>query len=86
MTIYIVDWGENCNGARYALVSARNPLNLMFTIDSIGDPSGCKFCDLRECMFFSEDYLELGTTKECYSHSLESALKEITWKNIEDIA
>ena len=88
MNVYLIDWGENCNGARYAVIAGLDPSNLIFKIDCIGDPSSCKFCNLGEWLFEhekQENYLELGTQKESYSHSLELAVKKMPWKNIIDL-
>ena len=88
MNVYIIDWGENCNGERYALLAALDPVHLSLEIDAVCDPSGCKYCNLGEWLFEveeKENYLELGTQKNCYTNSLENAVKEMPWKNIADI-
>lgn len=87
MNVYIIDWGENCNGKRYALLAALDRVHLSLEIDAVGDPSGCKCCNLGEWLFENgeeENYLELGTEKECYTNSLENLAKQMPWKNVID--
>jgi len=38
MSIFLVDWGRNCNGARYALIEARSELDAFWKCDLIGSP------------------------------------------------
>ena len=43
--LYLLDWGEKCNGARYAIVQSK-PEELFWSIDMVGDPSGVKFAEI----------------------------------------
>jgi len=43
--LFLIDWGEKCNGARYAIIkSTRGSLSM--DIDEIGDPSDIKFQEI----------------------------------------
>lgn len=41
MKLFLIDWGEKCNGARYAIIQSRSKgfWDLWSDIDNIGDPS-----------------------------------------------
>jgi hypothetical protein len=41
MKLFLIDWGEKCNGSRYAIIQARSKgfWDLWSNIDAIGDPS-----------------------------------------------
>jgi len=46
--LYMIDWGKDCDGARYAIIrSGRN--ELFSAIDEIGDPSVVKFVEVGCC-------------------------------------
>ena len=46
--LYLLDWGEKCNGARYAIVRSSKE-ELFWAIDEIGDPSMVKFVEVGCC-------------------------------------
>jgi len=54
--LYLIDWGESCNGGRYALIEAETPDQLILNIDQISDPYGVKFKEINngDSMFYVE--------------------------------
>ena len=43
--VYLVDWGGDCEGARFLLVSAEDPGHLFDELDMIGDPLSARWCE-----------------------------------------
>tara|TARA_B100000212_G_C27347347_1_gene521969 strand:- start:719 stop:1024 length:306 start_codon:yes stop_codon:yes gene_type:complete len=46
--LYLIDWGKDCDGARYAIIQSSRE-NLFSAIDEIGDPSIAKFVEVASC-------------------------------------
>ena len=48
MKLFLIDWGEKCSGARYAIVQGKSKgsWDLWSRIDSIGDPSGVRAIEI----------------------------------------
>ena len=62
MKLYVVDWGKDCKGARYAFVSADSRLDLFDLLDEVGDP-----CQVRFCAFGSGIYVPFGVKTEVFA-------------------
>lgn len=46
--MFLIDWGTQCNGARYAIIRSSRE-ELFWTVDEIGDPSMVKFVEVGCC-------------------------------------
>ena len=83
---YVIDWGEKCNGARYAILLAEDLFDLWSAVDCIGDPSSCKFSNLSDYLLdeCNDNYIELAKEGEAYSGSYETILPKLIWEKLED--
>ena len=62
MALYIVDWGEGCNGARFMLVAAGSLHEQWESVDMVGDPYMCRYRRWNGPLSIGEDAndLDLG--------------------------
>lgn len=73
---FLIDWGEKCNGARYAMVSAGSKDELFWMIDSIGDVGDIKIIEIMNEDKESNMYLELTHSSDAYSNVFNEKLGE----------
>ena len=65
MKLFLLDWGKECNGSRYAIISARNKRSLWFHVDEIGDICGVLAKEINDDKDSPDSfYLELPTMNE----------------------
>lgn len=83
---YVIDWGEKCNGGRYAILLAKDHLDLWSAVDCVGDPSSCKFSNLSDYLLdpYTENYIELAKEGEAYSGGYETIFNNLIWQELED--
>ena len=63
MKTFIVDWGKNSNGSRYAIVQATDIDRASLSVDAIGAPFKIQELKIPEGME-GERYLEIDAPKE----------------------
>jgi hypothetical protein len=74
MKTYIIDWGEKCNGARYALIQAGSLRDAWWDADMIGGPF--KIEELRiPKSGYGTRYMEISRPKKPFDGSSFDDLK-----------
>jgi len=83
---FVIDWGEKCNGGRYAILLAKDPWDLWCAVDCVGDPSSCWFANLSDYLLdeYTDNYIELEKKDEAYSGSYEVIFPNLIWHDLED--
>lgn len=77
MKTFVIDWGANANGGRYALVQAKDESDAFDVADSIGSPS--HIAELKIPKNIDGDrYMEIDAPEKVYEGAL---LSELPWKN-----
>ena len=85
MKTYLIDWGENCNGERYALIQSRNIQEAFFDADSIGSPH--RIAELKIPIYSEEEgvrYLEIESPEKPYEGKTIGAIGW-DWKKGSDV-
>lgn len=74
MKLFLIDWGEKCNGARYAVVQAKSKgfWDLWSAIDAIGDPSEVRAIEIgndrNETLYIELPHMKQdGSMSDCYA-------------------
>jgi len=74
MKLFLIEWGEKCNGSRYAIIQSRSKgfWDLWSDIDAIGDPSEVRAIEIgnnRERTLYIElpHMKEDGNMSDCYT-------------------
>ena len=67
MYTWIVDWGPDSNGSRYALLQASSYGEAELVVDQIGDPTHALIAPLVVSDEYDIPYLEIGEPDEVYA-------------------
>ena len=96
--LFLVDWGEKTNGARYAIIKSTEEM-IGLNLDSIGNPSDSKYAEIDNGDY-ERFYIELPHIKiesqqaeggtytnilsaGTYTNRFNTNL-ELEWKNVEE--
>ena len=77
MKTFLIDWGENCNGARFALVQAKDLSHAVWETDRIGGYFNIAELKIKR----NEDevrYLEIAQPENVFSGS--AILEAVKWE------
>ena len=73
---YIIDWGENVSGGRYALVQATSLAGAWFCVDEIGSPFSIAELEIPEsCQEEGYRYIEICAPKKPFCGARLDQLK-----------
>lgn len=67
--LFLLDWGKEANGARYAIIEAPDREQLGLCVDGIGDPSAAKAMEIANGSEGEGFYVELIEPERAYSNS-----------------
>jgi len=79
MKLYLVDFGKEANGGRYALLKAKNILSAFVNADAVGIPEKIARLKMPNDYLF---YIEVNEPKNPYSGP---KFNELNWRSIEDV-
>jgi len=72
MNLFLINWGKNYNGAKYAIVGANSKADLFWQIDQIGDPSDVKAVEVNnDSELF---YVELSCPDKAYVNNFNQKI------------
>jgi len=69
--LFLLDWGKECNGARYAIIKSPSREQLDLRVDGIGDPSTVKAMEIANGIDGEGFYVELIDPKKAYGNSFD---------------
>jgi len=69
--LFLLDWGKECNGARYAIIKSPNREQLDLRVDGIGDPSTVKAMEIANSSDGEGFYVELIDPEKAYGNSFD---------------
>tara|TARA_R110000751_G_scaffold3297_3_gene16442 strand:- start:2643 stop:2966 length:324 start_codon:yes stop_codon:yes gene_type:complete len=69
--LFLLDWGKECGGARYAIIKSPSREQLGLRVDGIGDPSDVKAMEIDNGGDNDGFYVELIDPKKAYANRLD---------------
>ena len=78
MKLYLIDWGSNTNGGRFAITEAEDPFMLWLQLDEIGDPSSAKAVEINNGEDGDFLYVELEEPSKAYANHFN---ERIPWED-----